>query len=216
MRLALFAFWILIMALSALSARGSDALPPSPRGPVPKPLPRPPSSALLKPLPDSSLYQLHSRWVTDDGKAMTLSDLRGQVRVISMFFTGCGNLCPMLIGQLQSLDRAMPVGLKDKVGFVLVTLDSKQDTSGILRAYRKKAGLSADHWTLLRGSADDTRELSALLGVRYTPKTDDGQMGHTGLIAILDGEGRKVSQVSAITDQKAFLAELSRAVSSGP
>ena len=165
-------------------------------------------------LPDSSLYRLDSRWSRDNGKSMQLADLRGEVRVVSMFFAGCKNLCPMLSGELKSLERAMPDSLKRKVGFVMVTLDPKEDTSGALSAYRKKSGLASDRWELLRGNADDTRELAALLGVRYTPKTEAGQMGHTGLIAILDRDGRMVSHAAGIADQKAFLAELSRAVAS--
>ncbi|MDB5102909.1 MAG: hypothetical protein JWP91_598 [Fibrobacteres bacterium] len=165
-------------------------------------------------LPDSSLYRSDARWWRDDGRKMKLEDLRGRVRVVSMFFSNCENLCPMVLGQLKSLEGAMPGALRQKVGFVMVTLDPKEDTSGALSAYRKKSGLAADQWELLRGSADDTRELAALLGVRYTPKTEAGQMGHTGLIAILDRQGRMVSHVTGITDQEAFLAQLSRAVAS--
>lgn len=168
------------------------------------------------PLPDSSLYQAESRWQRDDGKTIRLEELRGKVRVVSMFFSGCNSLCPMSLGQLKTLERAMPEALWDKVGFVMVTMDSKDDTPGALKAYRIESGLSPDRWTLLRGSPDDTRELAALLGVHYTPKMEDGQMGHTGLIAILDPEGRMVSHVPAITDQKAFLIGLSRAADAFP
>lgn len=167
-------------------------------------------------LPDSSLYRLESRWQRDDGTAMKLADLRGGVKVISMFFTGCDNICPMLMGQLKSLERAMPDPLRKKVGFVLVTMDSKGDSPSALALYRKETGLSVERWTLLRGNADDTRELAGLLGVRYTPKQDDGQMGHTGLIAILDGNGRILAQTQSITDQKDFLTKLTRAVDANP
>lgn len=167
-------------------------------------------------LPDSSLYLLESRWQRDDGTPMKLADLRGGVRIISMFFTACDNICPMLMGQLKSLEQAMPEDMAKKVGFVLVTMDSKDDSPAALGRYRKEAGLSAGRWTLLRGNTDDTRELAGLLGVRYTPKQADGQMGHTGLIAILDGNGRILAQTQAITDQKDFLAKLKRAVDANP
>jgi protein SCO1 len=167
-------------------------------------------------LPDSSLYHLDSRWQRDDGTAVKLADFRGGVKIISMFFTGCDNICPMLMGQLKSLESAMSEPLRKKVGFILVTMDSKDDSPAALGRYRKETGLSAQRWTLLRGNADDTRELAGLLGVRYTPKQDDGQMGHTGLIAILDGNGRILAQTQAITDQKDFLARLTRAVEANP
>jgi protein SCO1/2 len=147
---------------------------------------------------------------------MKLEALRGEVRVVSMFFTGCNNLCPMIVGQLKSLEAAMPAPLKEKVGFVLVTLDSKGDSPKSLHKYREDSHLAADRWTLLRGSADDTRELASLLGVRYTPKQDDGQMGHNGLIAIVDREGRILFHASGISDQKDFLSRLDQAVHRGP
>jgi len=160
--------------------------------------------------PDSSLYQVETDWQRDDGKTMRLAELRGRVRVVSMFFTGCQNLCPMLMGQLKSLERSLPADLKKRVGFVMVSMDVKDDTPDALRKYRKESALSPENWILLRGSADDTRELAALLGVHYTPKQEDGQIGHTGVIAILDREGRIVYKVTGITDQNAFLAELTR------
>ncbi len=170
----------------------------------------------LSSLPDSSLYHLDSKWQRDDGSKAVLGDFRGGVKVVSMFFTGCENLCPMLLGQLKSLERALPAGIKDDVGFVLVSMDSKDDTPEALRRYRKEAGLSPDRWTLLRGSADDTRELAALLGVKYTPKQDDGQMGHTGLIAILDRDGGVVARTASLGSQddiKDYVARVTRAVS---
>lgn len=169
-------------------------------------------------LPDSSLYHLDSKWQRDDGTRSELVDLRGGVKVISMFFTGCDNLCPMLLGQLKSLERALPAGIKDEVGFVLVSMDSKDDTPIALRRYRKESDLSPERWTLLRGSADDTRELAALLGVKYTPKQDDGQMGHTGLIAILDRDGAVLAKTASLgskDDIKNYVARLTRAVAAG-
>ncbi len=191
-----FRFLSLILILGGIHALEAKPLPPS--------------------LPDSSLYQVDSRWQDDEGKTLRLSGLRGQVRVVSLFYTGCDNLCPMILGQLKSLEAAMPADIKDKVGFVLITMDSKNDSSGALRAYRKKSNLTHDHWVLLRGAADDTREVAELLGVHYTPKDAKGQMGHTGVIAILDRDGRILARVSGITDQKAFLAELARALSAKP
>ncbi len=122
----------------------------------------------------------------------------------------------MILGQLKSLEAAMPSDIKDKVGFVLITMDSKNDSAGALKAFRKKSDLPDDRWVLLRGAADDTREVAALLGVRYTPKDSNGRMGHTGVIAMLDRDGRILAYVSGIADQKAFLAELTRAITAKP
>ncbi len=168
--------------------------------------------ATADPNPEGSLYQLGSIWHRDDGKSMHLADLQGKVRVVSLFYTGCENLCPMILGQLKSLETSLKGPLADSVGFVLVTLDPHGDSGAALKKYRNASHLSPDRWVLCRGSADDTRELANLLGVHYTPKDDEGQMGHNGMIAILDRHGRIVLQTPGIQDQSVFLNTLRRTV----
>lgn len=160
------------------------------------------------PLPRNSLYQLESAWKLDDGRQMRLADLRGKPRVLALFFSRCDNVCPMLTGQLKTLEREMPADLRARTGFVLVTLDPAGDDTTSLRDYRHRMKLSKEHWLLARGSADDTRELAHLLGVTYQPKKDDGQIDHNGLVILLDREGRIVKKLPGITDRKAFLALL--------
>jgi cytochrome oxidase Cu insertion factor (SCO1/SenC/PrrC family) len=118
----------------------------------------------------------------------------------------------MILGQLKTLEKAMPEPLRDSVGFVLVTLDTKGDSPSALWRYRMDSHLPSDRWTLCRGGGDDTRELASLLGVRYTPKDDAGQMGHNGMIAILDHHGRIVLRTPGIQDQPAFMDALRHAV----
>lgn len=160
------------------------------------------------PLPGNSLYHLESIWTDDEGTELHLSALRGKPRVMTMFFSRCDNICPMLTGQLKGVEREMPAELRAGIGFVLVTLDSRDDDAKSLADYRRRMDLSRDHWLLLRGNPDDTRELANLLGVTYMPKKEDGQMDHNGLIVILDADGRVVEKADGIADREAFLATL--------
>jgi protein SCO1/2 len=83
--------------------------------------------------------------------------------------------------------------VRQRVGFTLVTIDAERDTPEALRTYRERQQLPADGWTLLRGGADDTLELAALLGVKYKREAS-GQFAHSNLITILDAEGEIVYQ----------------------
>ncbi len=161
---------------------------------------------------DSSLYQLDAQWRRDDGADMRLSELRGKVRILSMFFSHCAGICPMIVGQIKLLERELDPGMKDKVGFVLVTLDPGGDDSADLAAYRRKMNLGPDRWILLHGGNDDTRALANLLGVTYTPKPKNGQITHTGLIVLLDREGRAVEKTANLSDRKAFLKRIAETV----
>lgn len=161
-------------------------------------------------LPAGSLYQLESTWIRDDGEVLRLADLRGKTRVLTLFFSRCDNICPMLTGQLKMLEREMPPKLLEHVGFVLVTLDPEEDDAETLADYRRRMDFPERNWVLLQGAPDDTRELANLLGVTYMPKKSDGQIDHNGLIVVLDAEGRIVEKTSAITDRKTFLKLLER------
>lgn len=157
-----------------------------------------------KALPEKSLYQLSSQWQTDDHRSLKLAELRGKPRLVAMFFSQCESVCPMLVGQLKMLEQNFPDDLKRQFGFVLISFDIARDSAKALADYRAHMGLSPDRWLLLRGNADDTRELAFLLGVDYQPG-GKGQIDHNGLIALLDSEGRIVTTVSRIEDRKAFL-----------
>ncbi len=156
------------------------------------------------PLPEKSIYQLSSSWKTDDQKSLQLAELRGKPRLMAMFFSQCESVCPMLIGQLKLLEQNLPEDLKRKFGFVLVSFDIARDSLQALVDYRAHMGLSPDRWLLLRGNADDTRELAFLLGIDYQPG-GKGQIDHNGLIVLLDSEGRIVTSVSRIEDRNAFM-----------
>ena len=94
---------------------------------------------------------------------------------------------------MKTLEEALPTELQNVVGFTLVSIDPERDTPDALRAYRERLRLSRDHWTLLRGSVDDVRELAALLGVNYR-RDARGQFAHTSLITVLDVDGAVIHQ----------------------
>ena len=168
-----------------------------------------PTPASAEPaLPENSLYQVASVWRDDGGDPTPLASLRGKPRILSMFFSRCDNICPMLMGQLKGLEREMPPALRRRVGFVLVSLDTESDDSQSLQAYRKSMNLDPDFWTILRGGKDDTQELAMLLGVQYASKQEDGQIPHTGVIALLDADGVLIHQSPSVTDPKDFYRRL--------
>ncbi len=144
------------------------------------------------PVTDDSLYQLESQWTRDDGGTIRLSDLRGKVRVLAIFYSTCDYACPILVGRMKSVEAALGDEAKVEVGFVLVSMDAANDDPKRLVEYRERMQLDGD-WTLLKGSDGDVRELGALLGFRYREEPDGG-FAHSNLISVLDREGRLVHQ----------------------
>jgi len=156
---------------------------------------------------ERSLYQLESRWTSDLGKTVRLGVFRGRPVVLALFFTQCEFACPIIVHDMQRVAAAVPEPLRGKVDFVLVSLDTERDTVEALRAYRERQKLPPANWLLLRGTADDVRELAALLGVTFQ-KDARGQFAHSNLITVLNPEGEVAHQLVGLNQPVADTARI--------
>jgi protein SCO1/2 len=191
-KLLVFLFPCLLLA--------AEPLPPCCRAPL----------ALGQPT-DRSLYLLDSTWTSDVGRRIKLGALQGRPQIVAMFFTQCEYACPILVGELKALEAKLPDEVRGKVDFLLVSMDPKRDTPAELASFRRKRELTPERWTLLRGEADDVRELAALLGVNYAEDAR-GQFAHTNLITLLNAEGEIVLQHAGLKqDSTLLLAAIERA-----
>ncbi len=139
-----------------------------------------------------SLYQLEATYTGDDGRPVSLGQLRGRPVVLAMFFASCTYACPMIVADMTRIRDGLPADLRDRAALVLVSFDSKRDTPEALNRYRKDRQLNAQ-WTLIRGDDGAVRELAALLGVKFKQEAD-GQFAHSNIISILNAEGEVVHQ----------------------
>ena len=146
---------------------------------------------------DKSLYQTESKWTTDVNQQIKLANLKGRPQVVVMFFASCQYACPILVHDLTRIEAALKPELRGKIGFTLVTFDTKRDTPEALAKFRETRNLSAANWTLLHGADDDVLELAALLGVKYKEEAT-GQFAHANLITVLNGDGEIVHQLAGL------------------
>jgi len=146
---------------------------------------------------DKSIYQVESTWTTDTGKEIKLGALSGRPQVLVMFFANCTYACPILVSDMQRIEADLPPDVRARIGFTLVSFDSRRDTAAGLAEYRRHRQLTGENWTLLHGEADDVLELAALLGVRY--KEDAfGQYMHSNVITLLNAKGEIVFQQTGL------------------
>jgi protein SCO1/2 len=150
-----------------------------------------------QPVTDRSLYQLDSTWTSDVGKEIKLGVLHGRIQVVALFFAHCEFTCPITVHTLKSVQQSLPVALRERVDFLLITFDTERDTPEVLRKFREKNQLDTAHWTLLRGQGDDVRELAALLGVNYKQDAR-GQFAHSNVITLLNEKGEIASQLAGL------------------
>ena len=161
---------------------------------------------------DKSLYLLDSKWTSDVNREIKLGALRGRPQILAMFFTHCEYACPILVEELKGIERKLPPEVLGKVDFLLVSIDTKRDTPAELAAFREKRQLANERWTLLRGGADDVRELAALLGVNYT-EDSRGQFAHSNVITLLNADGEIAFQHAGLKQDPApLIAAIEKAV----
>ena len=140
---------------------------------------------------DKSLYQLESQWTTDARQQIMLADLKGRPQVVVMFFASCQYACPIIVNDLKRIEAALPAEMRSRVGFTLVTFDTRRDTPEVLAEFRATRQLPAKTWTLLRGEPGDVLELAALLGVKYKQDAR-GLFAHSNVMTILNAQGEIV------------------------
>lgn len=161
--------------------------PPAPKAAAPA-APKHGTEEAGKPIADASIYQLDSSWTRSDGTKIQLSSLRGNVRVLAIFYSSCEYACPIIVGRMKSVQEKLAESKVEGAGFVLVSMDPGHDDPKRLREYSERMGLEGD-WTLLQGNDGDVRELAALLGFRYRQEKE-GDFAHSNMMTVLDREGR--------------------------
>ncbi len=140
-------------------------------------------------LPGDSVYQLQVPMVDQDGKNFDFASLRGEPRLITMFYTSCPYMCPLIIDTARMTERELDAKQRAKLFVLMASFDAKRDDPAALKAQAEKRKINTGRWTLARTDAANVRKLAAILGIQYR-QLDDGEFNHTSVLILLDAEGR--------------------------
>ena len=165
------------------------------------------------PIPSDSVLQLTNRFTDQDGRNFQLADRRGQAQVVSMFYSSCRFVCPLLIDSGLGVDHALTAAERAKLRVLLVSMDPVRDTVPVLKALASKRKLDLGRWTLARTEKDGVRKLAALLDIRYR-QLADGEFNHTSVLILLDSQGRILARTEKLgaKPDPAFLAAVRKAL----
>ena len=110
-----------------------------------------------------------------------------------MFYASCPMACPMLVGDVQSLERELGDEERKALRVVLVSLDPQRDDTEALAEATDRYGVDPERWVLARTEPEHVRTLAALLDIQYRD-LPNGEMNHSSILTVLDGEGRAVAR----------------------
>ena len=179
-------------------------------------LPLLPLSALAAgkpaPLPRDSVYQLPVQLVDQDGKRFAWASRRGKVQLVSMFYTSCQYICPLIVDSGKAVERQLAPAERERLGILLISMDPARDTPAALMSIVDKRKLDRARWTLASPAPADVREVAGVLGIRYRALAD-GEFNHTSALVLLDADGRilaRSEQMGSKPDPE-FVAAVRRA-----
>jgi protein SCO1/2 len=134
------------------------------------------------------------RFTDGRGRKVRLSDYRGKPVIVSLIYTGCSDVCPVVS---ETLARAVEVA-RDTLGadsFHVLTIgfDSRHDTPARMGAYARSHGLNLVNWDFLSTDADSADSLAEDLGFVFIPSPRG--FDHLSQTTILDAEGHVYGQV---------------------
>lgn len=173
---------------------------------------RGPASASA-PLPADSIYQLDARMTDQSGKATSLAGRRGRVQLVSMFYTSCRYICPLIIDSGLAIEKQLTPAEKARLGITLISMDPKRDDPAALTRVATRRKLDLTRWALLRPQAGDVRAIAGVLGIRYR-ELADGEFNHSSAMVLLDAQGRELARTEKLgsVPDPAFAAAVKKAL----
>ncbi|MEL1253008.1 SCO family protein [Flavobacterium sp. DGU38] len=146
-----------------------------------------------KPISDLSIYNLPSKWTTQNNQDIELKDLQGNVLVMVMIYTSCKAACPRLVADMRNIESRLPAAIKKNVKLVLVSIDPETDTPKRLKDFSVENKMESDQWLFLRSTEENTREFAAVLAVNYK-KISPIDFSHSNIISVFNADGELAYQ----------------------
>ena len=129
------------------------------------------------------------------GHRVKLSDFRGKPLVISLIYSSCADVCPVITSTLESVDETARDALgDDSYNIVTIGFDIAEDNPVRMKSFAAKYGVPiSDHWRFLSGDLMSVTGLSEDLGFQFfeSPKGFD----HLTQTTILDKNGVVYRQI---------------------
>jgi len=138
----------------------------------------------------ASIFNLTSKWKTQNNETIELKDLKGDVLVMVMIYTSCKAACPRLVADMRNIFNK--VG-NSSVKYIFVSIDPETDTPKKLKEFAIMNQMDNKQWVFLQGNIDDVREFSNVLSVKYK-QISPIDFSHSNIISVFNKDGVLIHQ----------------------
>ncbi len=167
-------------------------------------------SPVGKSLPSNSVYHLQVSVEDQIGSITGLDRYRGNPVLITMFYTSCPHVCPMLISTIKLTESKLSPEERASLRVLTISIDPERDTPERLRETLERHSVDSDRWSMTRSQPGDLRSIAGVFGVRYK-QLPDGEFNHTTRIILLDREGVQVASTEQLGRHDAAFLEAIKA-----
>ena len=130
-----------------------------------------------------------------NGRAVSLADLRAQVWVADIIFTRCPGPCLKMTRQMKELQDALPV--ESRAQLVTLTTDADFDTPPVLKAYAERFRADTNRWMFLTGTKQEIAKLAIdslkLTAIEKKPEERESPQDlfvHSTIFVVVDKQAR--------------------------
>ena len=165
--------------------------------------------AKAPPLPADSVYQLPLRLTDQHGKSWDWGRKRGQPQLVSMFYSSCQYICPLIVESGKAVQRGLSPAQRERLGVLFISMDPARDTPAALMKVVRERRIDDKRWSLASPQPDAVRGVAGVLDVRYR-QLADGEFNHTSALILLDADGRIVARTEKMGSavDPAFIAKV--------
>ena len=142
---------------------------------------------------ETSIFNLTSKWNTEESEAIELKDLKGKTLVMVMIYTTCKAACPRLVADMRSIEEQIPNEFIKDINFVMVSIDPETDTPKRLKEFARENFMDGEQWTFLQGTVSSVREFANVLAVKYK-EISPMDFSHSNIISVFNSDGDLIHQ----------------------
>ncbi len=143
--------------------------------------------------PSDSVYHLDAALLDQDGHALRFASTAERPRLVTMFYTSCAFVCPLIIDTLRKTENELSADERAGLDVLMVSFDPDIDTPAVLKGVADKRHLDTPRWRLARAAAPDVRRIAAVLGIQYR-QLQNHEFSHSSVLVLLDAQGRIVAR----------------------
>jgi protein SCO1 len=143
------------------------------------------------------------------GKAITLSEFRGQALAFTFIFTRCPypEFCPRMTTQFHTIAQQLAAQPNGPTNWHLLSIsfDPEHDTPEVLKGYAERYHYDPAHWSFATGSPKVINLITRICGLMY--QADAGTIAHNLRTVVADANGRITTLLPGNTWTADALAE---------